>query len=90
VITPSSGLPSHDPAEGKGGKDALITLEERQSLGSSARTGTPRSSHTGWAPAAGRRNPVDLLDGQNANREPDLEEMTPLGRGDTFDRAITD
>src|SRR5215469_7680908 len=50
----------------------MITLEERQSLGSGARTGTPRSSHAGWAPAAGRRKPVDLLEGQNADREQDL------------------
>src|SRR5215469_5861783 len=50
----------------------MITLEERQSLGSGARTRTPRSSHTGWVPAAGRRNPVDLLEGQNTSREQDL------------------
>jgi len=50
----------------------MTTVEERQSLGSGARTGTPRSSHTGWELAAGRRNPVDLLEGQNADREPDL------------------
>lgn len=50
----------------------MITVAERQSLGSGARTGTPRSSHAGWAPAAGRRKPVDLLEEQNAAREPDL------------------
>lgn len=50
----------------------MITVEERQSLGSGARTGTPRSSHAGWELAAGRRSPVDLLEGQNADREPDL------------------
>ena len=50
----------------------MITVAERQSLGSGARTGTPRSSHAGWAPAAGRRKPVDLLEEQNAAREPNL------------------
>src|SRR6201986_2105833 len=50
----------------------MSTLDERQAQGSSARTGTPRSSHAGWEPAADRRNPVDLLEEQNADREPDL------------------
>ena len=50
----------------------MTTLDERQAHGSSARTSTPRSSHTGWTPAAGRRNPVDLLEDQNTNREQDL------------------
>ena len=50
----------------------MITLEERQAQGSSARTRTPRSSHAGWVPAADRRHPVDLLEDQNTAREPDL------------------
>jgi len=50
----------------------MTTVDERQAQGSSARTRTPRSSHTGWAPAAGRRSPVDLLEGQNTSREQDL------------------
>jgi uncharacterized protein (DUF2252 family) len=37
----------------------MTTLDERQAQGTSARTTTPRSSHAGWAPAAGRRHPVD-------------------------------
>src|ERR1700753_3070802 len=57
----------------------MSTLEERQAQGSSARTGTPRSSHAGWEPAADRRNPVDLLEEQNADREPDLVPV-PHGR----------
>src|ERR1700761_1183170 len=51
---------------------AVTTLEERQARGSSARAGTPRSAHTGWAPAPGRRRPVDLLSEQDTDREPDL------------------
>jgi uncharacterized protein (DUF2252 family) len=50
----------------------MITVAERQSLGSGARTGTPRSSHAGWEPTASRRKPADLLEEQNASREPDL------------------
>jgi uncharacterized protein (DUF2252 family) len=50
----------------------MITLDDRRAQGSTARSGTPRSAHAGWAPAAGRRSPVDLLDEQDADREPDL------------------
>ncbi|MGC1569932.1 MAG: DUF2252 family protein, partial [Trebonia sp.] len=56
----------------------MTALDERQAQGTSARTGTPRSSHAGWAPAADRRHPVDLLEDQNTNREPDL---VPVRRG---------
>src|SRR5690348_10236320 len=56
----------------------MSTLEERQAQGSSARTRTPRKSHTGWAPSARRRDPVDLLEDQNTAREPDL---VPVRRG---------
>ena len=56
----------------------MTTLDERQAQGTSSRTSTPRSSHTGWAPAAGRRHPVDLLEDQNTDREPDL---VPVRRG---------
>jgi uncharacterized protein (DUF2252 family) len=50
----------------------MTTIDERQAQGSSARTATPRSSHAGWVPAAGRRHPVDLLEQQNTDREQDL------------------
>ena len=50
----------------------MTALDERQAQGTSARTSTPRSSHAGWAPAADRWHPVDLLEDQNTNREPDL------------------
>ena len=56
----------------------MTTLDERQAQGSSSRTSTPRSSHAGWTPAASRRHPVDLLEDQNTDREPDL---VPVRRG---------
>jgi uncharacterized protein (DUF2252 family) len=37
-----------------------------------ARDRAPLSSHSGWAPAADRPDPVGLLEEQNATREPDL------------------
>jgi uncharacterized protein (DUF2252 family) len=48
------------------------TVDERQARGKDARAQTPRSVHSGWAPAAGRPSPVDLLAEQDADREPDL------------------
>jgi uncharacterized protein (DUF2252 family) len=50
----------------------MITLDERRARGAAARTGTPRSAHAGWVAAADRRSPVDLLEKQDADREPDL------------------
>jgi uncharacterized protein (DUF2252 family) len=48
------------------------SVEERRARGNEARSRTPPSSHTGWAPAADRPDPVGLLEGQDATREPDL------------------
>jgi uncharacterized protein (DUF2252 family) len=50
----------------------MITLEERQARGTAARTTTPRRVHADWVPAQGRRSPVELLEQQDADREPDL------------------
>jgi uncharacterized protein (DUF2252 family) len=48
------------------------SVEERRARGTDARSRTPRSSHSGWAPAADRPDPVALLEEQDATREPDL------------------
>ncbi|GAA3105324.1 DUF2252 domain-containing protein [Pseudonocardia yunnanensis] len=47
-------------------------IAERKAKGKDARGRTPPSSHSGWRPAADRRDPVALLDEQNITREPDL------------------
>ena len=49
-----------------------LSVEERRAKGKQARDQTPLSSHTGWAPAADRPDPVGLLEQQNRTREPDL------------------
>jgi uncharacterized protein (DUF2252 family) len=41
-------------------------------LGRAVRAATPRSSHADWAPAADRRDAVELLEEQAADREPSL------------------
>src|SRR5215207_2937556 len=48
------------------------SVEERRAQGKEAQNLTPSSSHTGWAPAPDRPDPVGLLEEQNATREPDL------------------
>ena len=48
------------------------SVADRRARGTDARAATPPSSHTGWVPAAGRADPVALLEEQNRTREPDL------------------
>jgi uncharacterized protein (DUF2252 family) len=48
------------------------SLEERRAAGRQARDRTPLSGHAGWRPAAGRPDPVALLEEQDITREPDL------------------
>src|SRR5215475_13645016 len=53
-------------------KIAHPSIDERKAMGRQARDQTPPSSHAGWKPAAGRPDPVGLLEEQDATREPDL------------------
>ncbi|HEY5248030.1 MAG TPA: hypothetical protein VIJ15_06210, partial [Dermatophilaceae bacterium] len=65
------------PAKAAAGRAAALlaaplhlSLPERRELGREARRKVPRSSHGGWEPAAGRRDPVTLLEEQNTTRVP--------------------
>ncbi|AXJ10998.1 DUF2252 domain-containing protein [Arthrobacter sp. PM3] len=49
-----------------------LSVEERAAEGKGARKKTPADSHTGWAPAPDRPDPVALLEEQNLTREQDL------------------
>src|SRR5215468_9431146 len=53
-------------------KIAHPSIDERKAVGRQDRDQTPPSSHAGWKPAAGRPDPVGLLEEQDATREPDL------------------
>ena len=46
----------------------LLTIDERRSLGRQLREQAPRESHAEWKPAAGRADPVALLEASNAGR----------------------
>jgi uncharacterized protein (DUF2252 family) len=48
------------------------SVDQRRARGRQARDRTPLPSHMGWAPATDRRDPVALLQEQDASREPDL------------------
>ena len=49
-----------------------LSAVERAAKGKAARDSAPRSVHGDWKPAAGRRDPVDLLEEQGASRVPEL------------------
>jgi len=53
-------------------KVAHMNVDERQAEGRQASDRTPPSSHSGWHPAVGRRDPVALLEEQDLTREQDL------------------
>jgi uncharacterized protein (DUF2252 family) len=48
------------------------SVDERRARGSEARDRAPLSSHSGWARASDRPDPVGLLQDQDTTREPDL------------------
>jgi uncharacterized protein (DUF2252 family) len=48
------------------------SVDDRRARGLEARDNAPPSSHTEWAPASDRPDPVGLLEEQDATREPDL------------------
>jgi uncharacterized protein (DUF2252 family) len=53
-------------------KIAHPSVDDRQAKGLEARDQAPLPSHRKWRPAAGRPDPVALLEEQDATREPDL------------------
>jgi uncharacterized protein (DUF2252 family) len=51
---------------------SLPSREELRQTGAAARVQVPPSAHAGWRPAAGRPDPIALLEEQAATRIPDL------------------
>ena len=52
--------------------ESELTRDERAAAGKEARKQVPRSSHAAWEPAAGRPDPVELLEEQAVTRVPEL------------------
>ncbi len=48
------------------------TSDARREIGRGRRTSASRAAHGEWKPAAGRRNPIDILEESNIGRVPDL------------------
>ncbi|MFI6488282.1 DUF2252 domain-containing protein [Streptomyces sp. NPDC050564] len=57
---------------------AAVTPADRAAQGKAARKRAPRSSHAGWIPAAGRPDPVAVLERQGRDR---LQELLPIRYG---------
>ncbi len=55
-----------------------MSPSEREAVGKAVRDQAPRSSHGDWEPAADRPDPVDVLEGQAADR---VAELVPLRYG---------
>ena len=53
-------------------KIAHPSIDDRKAVGVEARDRASLSDHTKWRPAAGRPDPVALLEEQDTTREPDL------------------
>ncbi|MGA8393767.1 MAG: DUF2252 family protein, partial [Burkholderiaceae bacterium] len=49
-----------------------LSADERADQGKALRDGAPRTSHAGWQPFKGRRDPVELLSASNEGRVPEL------------------
>ena len=64
----------HRPAASRKSRPAaksppkLLTIDERRALGRELREQAPRESHAEWKPAAGRADPVVLLEASNEGR----------------------
>src|SRR3954462_9602 len=54
------------------GRVEHTTSAQRSARGKTARVQAPRSSHAGWRPAGGRRDPVAVLEEQARTRVPEL------------------
>ena len=52
-----------------------MTVSERAAAGKAARSRAPRSSHGEWEPAAGRADPVAILEAQGESR---VQELLPI------------
>jgi uncharacterized protein (DUF2252 family) len=49
-----------------------MDVRDREAQGKAARSGARRASHGDWRPGAGRRDPIEILEGQAASRVPEL------------------
>ena len=83
LTSESQGPREGRPANGKRARSRApavehLSVQERVARGKAARTDVGRNVHGDWAPASGRRDPVELLDDQAATR---LQQLVPIRYG---------
>ena len=64
----------------------MTTREERKKMGRARRKQVPRNSHSGWTPAEGRPDPLDLLQAQDEGR---VKQLLPIKYGRMLESAFT-
>ena len=64
-----------------------LSADERAAKGKALRDAAPRTSHAGWKPFDGRRDPVELLSESNQGR---LTELIPIRFGEDRDIPAVD
>jgi uncharacterized protein (DUF2252 family) len=64
----------------------VLTAKQSVAAGKAAREETPRTAHGDWEPAADRRDPVEVLEEQAADRVP---ELVPIRYGRMLASAFT-
>jgi hypothetical protein len=63
----------HNKTQGAPQTDTpYLSADERAASGKALRDAAPRTSHAGWQPFEGRRDPVELLSASNQGRVPEL------------------
>jgi uncharacterized protein (DUF2252 family) len=72
VADQRAAAPATTRGSRRSAKVRYLTVAERAARGKAARTEVPRRVHGEWAPAADRRDPVELLEEQAASRVPEL------------------
>ncbi len=70
-LSPGPGVPGATTDPNQAAQTAA-SYQQRYERGCAARRAAPRGSHAEWAPASDRPDPVDLLEAQAKDRDPDL------------------
>ena len=70
-LSPGPGAPGATTDPNRAAQTAA-SYQRRYERGRAARRAAPRGSHAEWTPASDRPDPVDLLEAQAKDRDPDL------------------
>ena len=85
IASPTVSAPPRRRAT-RGARVEHLSKTERAARGKAARAEVPRSSHAGWEPPSGRRDPVAIIEEQALTRVP---ELVPIRHGRMLVSAFT-